>query len=174
MIYFAYGSNMLLARLQRRVPSARRIDGVFCLPGHQLRFHKEGMDGSAKCDSHLTDDPADRVLGALFEMDPAHRDRLDAAEGLGDGYLDKDVQVSDTAGRLVEAHTYYATRINGSLLPFSWYKDHVLMGARETDLPRRYIASIEKLKSTDDDDWMREVSERAIQDQRIHLRYAAE
>ncbi len=48
MKYFAYGSNMSLARLKGRVPSAKRL-GMFCLRNHQLAFHKiSKKDGSAK------------------------------------------------------------------------------------------------------------------------------
>jgi gamma-glutamylcyclotransferase len=45
---FAYGSNMLSARLRERVPSARPA-GTACLPGFSLRWHKVSVDGSGKC-----------------------------------------------------------------------------------------------------------------------------
>lgn len=44
LYYFAYGSNMLAARL-----TARRL-GIATLPAWQLRFHKVGSDGSGKGD----------------------------------------------------------------------------------------------------------------------------
>ena len=45
MRYFAYGSNMSIARLSERAPSAEVI-GVARLRSHVLRFHKVGTDGS--------------------------------------------------------------------------------------------------------------------------------
>ena len=50
----------------------------------------------------------------------------------------------------LHAWMYYATRINNSLKPFHWYKDHVLIGARENGLPADYIAQIEAVESLDD------------------------
>lgn len=46
---FAYGSNMLTARLRERVSSARPV-GTACLPGFSLRWHKVSVDRSGKCD----------------------------------------------------------------------------------------------------------------------------
>ena len=43
MHYFAYGSNMSVARLRMRTPSARKV-GLFRLASHDLRFHKRGAD----------------------------------------------------------------------------------------------------------------------------------
>ena len=45
-LYFAYGSNMLTARLHKRCPSAR-ILGTAVAPGLVLRFWKRSKDGSA-------------------------------------------------------------------------------------------------------------------------------
>jgi hypothetical protein len=53
MLYFAYGSNMSVSRLVARTPSAQPL-GRCALRGHQLRFHKVGGDGSAKCDAFHT------------------------------------------------------------------------------------------------------------------------
>ena len=85
MKYFAYGSNMSLARLQQRTPEVRRLSSCV-LPGHSLRFHKAGRDGSGKCDAFLTGNPRDRVMGALFELCPEQKPDLDRVEGLGRGY----------------------------------------------------------------------------------------
>ena len=79
MRYFAYGSNLLLARLGERTPSARRIERGR-LSAHRLCWHKRGtLDGSGKCDAFLTGNTADLVWGALFEIADIERARLDAA-----------------------------------------------------------------------------------------------
>ncbi len=161
MKYFAYGSNMALARLRERAPGARRI-GCFTLRGHALRFHKVGADGSGKCDAFLTNNSVDCVMGALFELDENEKKYLDKVEGLGDGYDQKAVLLADTFGNQVTALTYYATQIDESLAPYSWYKNHVLLGAIESALPASYIESINSVVSRQDPDKDRDGQQRAI------------
>ena len=152
---------MSLARLQGRAPSARRI-GTYTLWSHALRFHKASEDSSGKCDAYYTDNPQDFVLGALFEISAADKAPLDEAEGLGHGYDEKIVILSDTSGPEIEAITYYATAIDNSLKPYSWYKHHVLVGARESALPELYISIIEATESIEDPDHRRANIQRAI------------
>jgi len=152
LTYFAYGSNMLTSRLRARVPSARPL-GVGRLSGHRLVFHKRGTDGSAKADTLTSGDPADVVHGVLFEIEARERRLLDAAEGLGHGYIHRQVTVLTAAGE-VEAFTYqvqpeyYAPELR----PFSWYLDFVLEGAREHGLPAGYVATIEAVGVVEDPD----------------------
>lgn len=82
MYYFAFGSNMLTSRLQARVPSATALGRAF-LQEHRLAFHKQGIDGSAKCDAFRTGRPDDCLPGVLFQIDPDELFRLDRAEGPG-------------------------------------------------------------------------------------------
>ena len=163
MRYFAYGSNMSLARLQARVPSARHI-GPAVLGGHLLRWHKIGSDGSGKCDALHTGDAHHQLPGVLFEIDPVHRKHLDVAEGLGHGYDAKWVDVRADCGADVGAFTYYALRIDVALQPYAWYKQHVLLGARESGLPPAHIHSIEGVGPVEDPDPERDRRERSIHD----------
>jgi gamma-glutamylcyclotransferase (GGCT)/AIG2-like uncharacterized protein YtfP len=148
MLCFSYGSNMSHRRLQARVPSARLV-AVAELPAHRLRFHKSAGDGSAKCDAEETGHPDDRVIGVVYEIADAEKPDLDRHEALGFGYEEKQVELTSGSDRL-QAWMYYATRINSELKPFHWYKDHVLIGARENGLPAAYIAQIEAVESIDD------------------------
>ncbi len=161
MHYFAYGSNMSLRRLRARVPSAVKLDNA-TLFGHQLKFHKSSQDGSAKCDAHETLDPAHRVLGVVFEIAATDKPELDLKEGLGRGYTVKNVQVTLTGGRLIEAYTYAATLIDAGLKPYHWYKEHVVRGALENQLTAAYIQSIEALESIADPDRERHAAELLI------------
>jgi gamma-glutamylcyclotransferase (GGCT)/AIG2-like uncharacterized protein YtfP len=163
MLCFCYGSNMSRRRLQARVPSARFV-AVAELPCHRLQFHKAAMDGSAKCDTHETGNPEDRVIGVVYEIADHEKRDLDKHEALGRGYDEKRVEVITQTGHL-EAWTYVATRIKGSLKPFHWYKEHVLIGARENGLPSDYIAQIEAVESIDDPKNRRHKREMAIYDQ---------
>jgi len=160
MKYFAYGSNMSLSRLRQRVPSAKRI-GTFVLNGHALRFHKVGKDGTAKCDAYYTGD-LEKVYGVVFDIDPIEKDNLDRVEGLGQGYEEKTVDLQSDHGQTLQAKTYYATHLNPTLKPLSWYVGHVLIGAREANLPTHYLSSIESIESLEDENSKRDAEERAI------------
>lgn len=161
MKYFAYGSNMSLARLQERVPSAVR-HGVFTLVGHQLRFHMESDDGSGKCDAYQTNNEEDVVIGALFDMHEDDKVYLDRAESLGSGYDAKTVIVRNNLGETFEALIYFAIKINSSLKPYGWYLNHVVIGAIEMNLPAQYTDIIQATKSIEDLDTNRDAKQRSI------------
>lgn len=145
MKYFAYGSNMSLPRLRARVPSAE-VHGVFELRAHVLRFHKVGMDGTAKCDAYFTGESADRVEGVVYVLDPNEVAALDKAEGLGNGYIKQTVELFDQQGRATQAFTYVATKVDASLRPLCWYRQHVVAGAKERGLSEDYLSAIESVE----------------------------
>jgi gamma-glutamylcyclotransferase len=160
--YFAYGSNMSLARLRARVPSAQLI-GMATLAGHVLRFHKPGSrDGSGKCDALPTGGADDRVIGALYWIDAIELPWLDEVEGVGHGYERRTVAVTTGAHESFEAQTYVATQSDARLRPLDWYKEHVLRGARALGLPAHYVAAIEAIAADPDADDERRHRELAI------------
>ncbi|TKB44003.1 gamma-glutamylcyclotransferase family protein [Thalassotalea mangrovi] len=162
MYYFAYGSNMSLARLTARVPSAIKL-GCYTLEQHELRFHKASHDGSGKCDAFYTSNSKHFIHGALYRIDPEHKADLDKVEGLGKGYNIKTVRVVSDQGHAVNAFTYVATHIDHSLAPYSWYLNHVLIGAWETKLPQTYIKTkISAINAIEDHNLHRDKHERAI------------
>ena len=144
--YFAYGSNMSTERLRGRTPSARALS-VGRLMHHTLRWHKLGRDGSGKCDVELAC-PSDVVWGVLFAVSWAEKPALDAAEGLGIGYFEKEVRIVTDDGEC-RALTYHANpdRIDSTLRPRDWYKDYVVRGAREHGLPCRYVRALEQVET---------------------------
>lgn len=152
---------MSLSRLKDRVPSAKRL-GCYSLKGHALRFHKLSKDGSGKCDAYYTGNSNDCVIGALFEIDANEKSILDKAEGLGYGYEEKTVTVLSVTNDEIEATTYYATAIDRSVKPYSWYLNHLLIGARESRLPQEYIEKIEAVEGTQDLDADRDAEQRAL------------
>lgn len=161
MNYFAYGSNMSLRRLQQRVPQVQRL-GTATLTGYRLCFHKVGQDGSAKCDAFYTGTELDVLHGVLYHIEPTDKLELDRIEGLGAGYAECEVKVEAASLQGVSALTYVATRIDASLSPFGWYKQHVLVGAREVGLPADYVESIAAHPHCDDYDLDRHRREIAI------------
>ena len=159
MYYFAYGSNMLYARLARRVPSARPL-GAARLHGHVLRFHKHGADGSGKCNAFATGREADITHGALYEVDESRLARLHAAEGPGYEFVTVTVD-SDALGP-VRAASYRAriAWLDDALAPYTWYQAYVVAGARENDLPQDYINYLENLFARRDPNPLRHLSNR--------------
>ncbi|MBS3803550.1 MAG: gamma-glutamylcyclotransferase [Oleiphilaceae bacterium] len=153
---------MSLPRLKERVPSAERI-GTYTLVEHSLRFHKVNKkDGSGKCDVLFTRKTEDYVIGVLFEIPEDEKGALDRAEGLGWGYQEKRVLVNDRQGNSLEAVTYYATKTDSSLLPYTWYLHHVIYGAKEAGVPADYLDALSATKSKEDPDKKRDARERAI------------
>lgn len=162
MLYFAYGSNMSLRRIQARTPSARVIDTAQ-LFGHEIRFHKKSWkDGSAKCDIFYTGKVQDVVFGVVFEINLVERPLLDEAEGLHNGYECKTIDVEITTGETLQPFVYYATAIDAGLLPFTWYREHVVRGARENELPENYIRSLEQVQAMIDPDKKRHERELSL------------
>ena len=144
--YFAYGSNMSSARLRQRTPSAHAI-GSASLPGHALRWHKLGRDGTGKCDIVRCAEGADEIVwGVLYEIAMAEKELLDRIEGLGIGYSETQVRVTTASGS-EWALTYEAKpdRIDPALKPRPDYKAHVLAGAVEHGLPAHYVAALRQV-----------------------------
>jgi hypothetical protein len=155
LMYFAYGSNMCTRRLCARVPCT--LVGAAALPGHALRFHKRGRDGSGKCNALHTGHAADRVFGVVFAIDAAHKHVLDRIEGVGAGYHDTMVEVAMMGGAALTAWMYEATAafIDDTLRPFTWYRAFVVGGARQHGLPTAYIRQLAAVEAHTDPDHRR-------------------
>ena len=163
-ICFAYGSNMSVRRLRERVPSARPL-GIGWLPGYRLMFRKKSKDGSGKCD--IVPSQAYTVFGVLFEIDSSEEEILDQFEGLNAGYLKKGCNVQVAKGRYMPAFTYYADlkRVDAELKPYTWYLNHVVIGAEEASLPEAYVQNIRATESIKDSNQKRERCERKLYEQ---------
>ena len=157
MLYFAYGSNMCLARLRARVPSSVP-QAVGYLTGYRLVFNKRSADGSGKGNIERTRNRSDRVYGVVFEFDAAERHQLDQAE-YGYEAVTVAVHLVDSA---IEAMTYSAISKDARLKPYHWYKAFVVQGAKEHGLPSDYIAQLELVLSVDDADLARQAHNEAI------------
>lgn len=149
MLYFAYGSNMSVDWLKGRVPSAA-VKSTGSISGHALKFNKVSKDGSGKCNIEHTGNKEDVVEGVVFEFDKAEKDALNRAEGLGYGYDEKTVTVSTNEGE-IKAVTYYATKTDDSLKPYTWYMDYVINGAKENNFPADYITKLEQVDAIEDE-----------------------
>jgi len=161
--YFAYGSNMASRRFLQRLPKAKLI-GQARLAQHRLNFHKNSAGMSGKCNIELTGRVNDEVIGVIYEISFEDKQLLDQIEGLGTGYDEKTVELRTVSGQTLFAVTYLAIDIDKSMIPYHWYKQHVLRGAIEHNLPQDYIKLIEATPSKPDPDERRNLHERAIYD----------
>jgi len=160
-IYFAYGSNMASHRLLNRIPGAKHL-GTAWLSQHRLSFRKSDNGESGKCDIDMTGNQVDCVHGVVYRISAQEKAILDSYEGLGVSYNEKLVEVHTKSNQILSAFTYYALKIDQSLVPYHWYKGHVLRGAIENELPAAYIALIEATPSKIDPDYIRSERELAI------------
>lgn len=157
---FAYGSNMLTARMAARAPAARLL-GPALLERFALRWNKRSKDGSGKCSIEETGRREDFVWGVLYELNAADKKQLDEVEGLGRGYGERSVTVL-TNGKLVGAHVYYATSTDPNSRPYDWYRELVVSGARQHGLPSEYVQSLEAVSAIKDLDEKRAARERKV------------
>ena len=79
------------------------------------------------------------------------RQALDKAEGVGIGYEAKNGEVT-FMGTPRMASIYHATAIDPSLKPYSWYKALVVAGAKEHNLPERYVERLLATVALEDPD----------------------
>ena len=174
-LYFAYGSNMSERRLRDRVSSAKVI-GTGVLHNYCLTFNKYSKkDGSGKCTIEWSE--SDKVYGVLFKINKDEECKLDKAEGkvkddCKKGYKKITVKIEiwdskcskNAGGDPICAKTYQATpvSINRKLKPYSWYKQHVLVGAIEQKLPPCYIDYLIRVDADKDCHKKREACELAI------------
>lgn len=139
IFYFAYGSNLHPHRLKQRIPSSKPVDRAH-LYQYRLRYHKNGGDGSAKCNVVHTEDQGDWVIGVVYEMLASELPVLDQVEGLGYGY-DREICEVKMGKNWTEAYLYIAQPefIDEDSRPYCWYRDFVVEGARHHQFPEHYI-----------------------------------
>ncbi|MDC8803535.1 gamma-glutamylcyclotransferase [Halomonas pacifica] len=150
--YFAYGSNMNVARVAARIGATRRtLAGV--LRDYRLTFDKASrVPGIAHANVVVT--PGSRVEGALFElMSPAQIEAMDPFEGHPHEYLRRRLPIH-TAEGLRDAWVYLAAPGTTAerLRPAREYLEHLLAG--EPFLSPDYHAELARVEAVADLDEM--------------------
>lgn len=161
MKYFAYGEMMFSPQLIHIVSDVKCL-GVAKVMGYRMYFHSRGLnDPSGKCNIVPVKDADSEIYGVLYEIPVSQRCLLDKAEGLGYGNQETTLKVfpanpedKDNAipASGVYAFTYIAHKDNvfEDLVPYSWYKEIIISGAKEHHLPADYIHYLEQFASTPD------------------------
>lgn len=162
-LYFAYGSNMLPARLLGRCPSAKAV-GLRVARAWSLEFSKASKDGSGK--ATLVSAPNSAIPGVIFEIDLAEREHLDQHGGVGFGYRRADAFAVE--GATIPTSTYLGTSLDPALQPFDWYLATVIAGAEHHGLDAAHITALRSTLFVEDTDLDRKTRVAAIQAMREH------
>ena len=152
---------MCINRIRGRILSVDPL-GAASLNGYRLEFNMQSLiDGSGKCSIRHTGDSGDFVHGVLYDFDPASLKKLDKYEGLGVCYNRLTISV-EKGGELFDAITYSGLddAIVDGVLPYTWYLNYVIEGARQNCLPPEYIAFLESVPSKDDTNHARDSQNR--------------
>ncbi len=128
--YFAYGSNMDVARmLKRDAPFTRRIKGR--VSDHRLVFNKIADDYPGFGFANIIPEQGYDVMGVLYELNEAGLTALDVPEGVTGGhYFRCQMTVLMDDGTSVVATVYLAhpNKVEDGLLPTGSYMGHLYRG----------------------------------------------
>lgn len=137
-VYFAYGSNLLAARLRARCPSAIRL-GPAIAGDHRVAYDVRAADGSAKLGLRPALDEV--AHGVLWRIDEVDRDGLAQAEGTNyREIVDFPVRCAD--GRREAVVSWLPHRPPEPGRPWHWYRALALAGAHEAALPSEAAARL--------------------------------
>ncbi|MCK8825506.1 gamma-glutamylcyclotransferase family protein [Fuchsiella alkaliacetigena] len=138
--YFAYGSNMSKERLEKRISKVKTM-GKAKLPNYKLVINKEGNDGSGKANIVYSLD--NEVWGVFYELEKSKLEKLDSYEP---NYERINVEIVNDLSESLNAITYISTKTTDEK-PFEWYKQHILKGAYEHNLPNDYTKKLEQIET---------------------------
>lgn len=132
-LYFAYGSNMDLAAMALRCPASKLV-GPARLARHRFLINVDGY-------ATVLRDPRMDVHGLLFDLALSDVPSLDRYESLGRLYskITQPVLTKEGPKRAL----VYVGRANEPGLPKPGYLEGVVAAARASDLPQKYIATLE-------------------------------
>ena len=153
MMIFAYGSNMNINRLTQRVPSATKFTNVF-LPGYKLVCNKVSKDGSAKANIVKSGITTDIVWRVKKKKKKKEKPLLDKAEGLGKGYNEDSLTfyAENNSQHVAQVYIADSNSINNSLVAYDWYKEFIITGAIQNQLPADYISQLQSIPCIPDPD----------------------
>jgi cation transport regulator ChaC len=134
-LYFAYGSNLSRAGMQRRCPTAVAV-GTAVLDNHRFIV---GIDGWGS----VVPSPGERVHGVVWRISPRDRAALHAYELLDKGLYNVRFLPVRLGARRVRAMTYLLRRQRPGL-PKPGYVEMIAACARNWQLPEGYIRSVER------------------------------
>jgi gamma-glutamylcyclotransferase (GGCT)/AIG2-like uncharacterized protein YtfP len=145
-LYFAYGSNMDAALMERHCPG-HRVLGVAELRDHRLAFTRRSKrTGTGVAD--IVAAPDESVWGVLYELDDEQLAAIDEKEGNGWAYARKLLTVLlHDGGAEHEAHAYAVIAPDEAHVPPSAdYLGLIRAAACARGLPQIYLDALEALE----------------------------
>ena len=145
LLYFAYGSNLRSAQMDRLCPGCRFVSPAR-LAGHRLAFtlpDEEWRGGVAD----IIPAAGHEVWGALYRISATHLASLDEYEVCHPGedpgrsdYLRRTIEVSNPGGQVIgDVWCYFVLQPCGHIPPSDLYRQALLEGAHERGLPSTYL-----------------------------------
>ncbi len=127
--YFAYGSNLLQERLERRVGRVSRL-GTASIGGYDLKFNCGSKQGISF--ANITKQEGSRVSGVIYLLTRRQMRVLDMHEGLYDRHI---ISVND---KPTVVYISYMRREDFFVPPAIDYIKLILAGYRENKLGKSY------------------------------------
>ncbi|MEM2933263.1 MAG: gamma-glutamylcyclotransferase family protein [Candidatus Pacearchaeota archaeon] len=144
MFYFAYGSNLNHKQMRERCPNSKFFKRAY-LEGYMFVYdgYSSFRKGSV---ANIVPKEKSIVWGALWEIDGDCLKTLDRYEGYPYSYERKIVKVKDDSGKEYDAWVYYREGKKEGR-PSEGYRNIILEGAKECNLPEDYIEEFIKQKA---------------------------
>lgn len=139
-LYFAYGSNLLKERLRLHNPTAvyvcvARLEDFFF---HYCGFGNRWQGGMGA----IHKQPGSRVWGVVWQLDESDKEHLDHQERW---YTPIDVDVISMENKVYHCRTYFLEPMELNP-PSPHYKDVIMTGAKQHNLPAEYIKYLESFQ----------------------------
>lgn len=132
-LYIAYGSNLNVAQMKQRCPTAKPIAKSW-LHDYQLVFR------GSQTTAHATVIPAKGhdVPVVVWEISAADEKALDRYEGVAGGYYTKETFTLEVAGEMKEALIYIMTP-RGYGVPSNHYLSTIEQGYKDFNLDKNIL-----------------------------------
>jgi gamma-glutamylcyclotransferase len=143
--YFAYGSNLSAAEMQRRAPGSTNL-GVARLSSYRLAFTRvSSRRGGGVAD--VVPSKGFSVYGVLWEVPNDGMNQLDREEGVPDAYR-RETVVCRLGDRSVNAVTYRVSNpSHEEIAPNPDYLNIIVTAAKDQGLPADYISFLRYLQT---------------------------
>lgn len=146
ILYFAYGSNMSVAQMTKRCPSAAMV-GLGRLPGFELVFNRKGSyrPGAVASIEPKRDQTA-IVHGVVWRISTEDLEELDRIED-PTAYYRRTLPIQLKDDGEVECEVYISFPNTTDLPPDPEYLTLIVTAAKEVGLPQPYIKGLEQIVS---------------------------
>ncbi|KAI9847681.1 MAG: hypothetical protein M1837_001929 [Sclerophora amabilis] len=140
VLYFAYGSNLWLAQMDRRCPENQYL-GVAILRGWRWMINERRY-------ANIVRSEGDVVYGLLYSLSPTDRARLDRDEGVPDAYTRHELLVEwldrndGNPSSTVESLVYVDLKRTADSVPYDEYIGRMNKGIADAvgkGMPQSYV-----------------------------------